>query len=69
MIFLSLRPLVPSLLALALTGCAVGPDFRPAPVPAPDDWSSWRSGGAEATFSASSVNSPPHCVAWVPTIW
>ncbi|AYW66786.1 MAG: efflux transporter outer membrane subunit [Pseudomonas aeruginosa] len=58
MIFLSLRPLVPSLLALALTGCAVGPDFRPAPVPAPDDWSSWRSGGAEVVGPAGSPGSP-----------
>ena len=31
------------ILALALTGCAVGPEFvRPTP-PAPDDWTSWRS--------------------------
>jgi NodT family efflux transporter outer membrane factor (OMF) lipoprotein len=35
--------LAAGVLALALAGCAVGPDFvRPAPA-APDDWTSWRS--------------------------
>ncbi|MFT3756773.1 MAG: efflux transporter outer membrane subunit [Pseudoxanthomonas sp.] len=38
------RIVVPSLLALALSACAVGPDFvKPAPA-APEDWNSWRSG-------------------------
>lgn len=45
---LHLRPsgfgLAPCLLALALSGCAVGPNFvKPAPA-APDDWTVWRSG-------------------------
>ena len=45
--FLSRRSLRSGLaagvLALALAGCAVGPDFvRPAPA-TPDDWTSWRS--------------------------
>lgn len=35
--------LAAGVLALALSGCAVGPDFvRPTPA-APDDWTSWRS--------------------------
>lgn len=34
------------LLTLALAGCAVGPDFVAPTAPAPDDWSSWRSGEA-----------------------
>jgi len=38
------RPATALLLALALGGCAVGPDFtQPSPA-APDDWSTWRSG-------------------------
>lgn len=41
---LSRLGLAPCLLALALTGCAVGPDFvKPTPA-APDDWTAWRSG-------------------------
>lgn len=36
--------LAPCLLALALSGCAVGPNFvKPTPE-APDDWTAWRSG-------------------------
>ena len=30
-------------LALALAGCAVGPDFTRPETAAPDDWNSWRS--------------------------
>jgi NodT family efflux transporter outer membrane factor (OMF) lipoprotein len=38
---------LPSLLVLALTGCATGPDFnKPSPA-APPDWASWHSGADE----------------------
>ena len=33
-------------LALALAGCAVGPDFTRPETAAPDDWNSWRSADA-----------------------
>lgn len=58
MTLLSLRTLVPGLLALALNGCAVGPDFKPAPVSVPEDWSSWRSGGAAVVGPTGSPGSP-----------
>jgi outer membrane protein TolC len=49
-------------LALALTGCAVGPDFvRPTPA-APDDWTSWRSGDA-------SLRIPGEATQALPAIW
>jgi len=43
--------LAPLVLALALSGCAVGPDHRPAETPAPADWSAWH-GGADALLGA-----------------
>jgi NodT family efflux transporter outer membrane factor (OMF) lipoprotein len=43
--------LAPLVLALALAGCAVGPDHRPAETPAPADWSAWH-GGADALLGA-----------------
>lgn len=49
-------------LALTLTGCAVGPDFvRPTPT-APDDWTSWRSGDA-------SLRIPTEATQALPTQW
>lgn len=41
---------VPALVA-ALAGCAVGPDHRPAPTPAPAGWASWH-GGAPSLIGA-----------------
>lgn len=32
--------------AMALAGCAAGPDYRPPAAQAPDDWTTWRSGDA-----------------------
>lgn len=43
--------LAPLVLALALSGCAVGPDHRPAEPSAPADWSAWH-GGADALLGA-----------------
>ncbi|MHC1479954.1 efflux transporter outer membrane subunit [Frateuria aurantia] len=49
-------------LLLALTGCAVGPDFvKPAPK-APDDWTSWRS--AEASLDGTGVTGQPLSPQW-----
>lgn len=54
--------LAASALVLALTGCAVGPDFvRPTPA-APDDWTSWRSGDA-------SLRIPTEATQALPTQW
>lgn len=46
-------------LALTLTGCAVGPDFvRPSPA-APDDWTSWRSGDASLRIPSEATQALP----------
>lgn len=37
------RPASALLLAAALAGCAVGPDFKPPATQAPEDWTAWRS--------------------------
>lgn len=46
-------------LALTLTGCAVGPDFvKPSPA-APDDWTSWRSGDASLRIPSEATQALP----------
>ncbi|MFT3762111.1 MAG: efflux transporter outer membrane subunit [Pseudoxanthomonas sp.] len=50
---------IPGLLALALAGCAAGPDFvKPTPA-APDDWTSWRSGDASLRIPAEAAQALP----------
>ncbi len=41
-------------MALAIGGCAVGPDFKQPKADAPADWSSWRSGDASLAAPVSS---------------
>jgi NodT family efflux transporter outer membrane factor (OMF) lipoprotein len=50
------------LLCLALTGCAVGPDFVPPRPSAPDDWASWRSGDSALALPAATTDALP--AAW-----
>ena len=50
--------LAASLLVLGLTACTVGPDFKPEQPLAPDDWSSWRSGGVELAGQSIATGAP-----------
>ncbi|ETU73407.1 efflux transporter outer membrane subunit [Pseudomonas aeruginosa] len=63
---LSFRPtclaLSVSVLALAIAGCAVGPDFTAPKPAAPDDWSNWRSSDA-------TLQTPLPANATLPTQW
>ncbi|WP_035881676.1 efflux transporter outer membrane subunit [Cupriavidus metallidurans] len=54
--------LAASLLALALSGCAVGPDFNKAEPQAPEDWTAWRS-------ADDSLRSVPATAEALPSDW
>src|SRR3546814_15332345 len=51
------------LIALALAGCTVGPDFERPQVTAPSDWSSWRSGDP-SLHAAPAANEAPLPADW-----
>ena len=47
------------LVALALAGCAVGPDFTRPTATAPDDWTSWRSADASLRMPVDAAQALP----------